>query len=129
MKTMTMTMLIREFSDLHQEFNPYIVEPMSEDKDTILILAGDIHVGTTATEFVRQMADSFAHVIYILGNHEFYQNEMVSLPDRIREALEDIENVRPFSSRPFCIASVTRVFRLMPSSRIRNVSTPSLPVD
>ncbi len=93
MMTMTMTMLIREFSDLHQEFGPYIVEPMPEDKDTILILAGDIHVGTTATEFVRQMADSFAHVIYILGNHEFYQNEMVSLPDRIREELEDIENV------------------------------------
>ena len=72
-------------SDLHLEFYPtdnngnykHIYRPPVEkdDKNTVLILAGDIHVGEKALPWIQEMAQRFRHVIYILGNHEFYGQE------------------------------------------------------
>ena len=46
-----------------------------EDKDTVLLLAGDIHVGAKALPWIEIMCKRFKHVVYILGNHEFYGQE------------------------------------------------------
>lgn len=59
-------------SDLHTEFDktatPYTIPSISRD---LLILAGDIHLGTKADKLIlNQLIES--DVIYVLGNHEFY---------------------------------------------------------
>ena len=68
-------MLFRILSDLHLEFteNTFDVIPSENDKDTCLILAGDIHVGTRATKRIREWSKGFKYIIYIAGNHEYYK--------------------------------------------------------
>lgn len=72
-------------SDLHLEFYrprpgmptfpPWEPTPNDQDKDTVLLLAGDIHVGLGAVDWITKMCDRYKNVVYILGNHEFYHNE------------------------------------------------------
>lgn len=89
-------MKFRLLSDLHLEFEENILDfdpvPLQEDAETVLILAGDIAVGTDALPFLDAMAKRFYHVIYILGNHEYYHNEVNKLRKQWREA-ELPENV------------------------------------
>lgn len=83
-------MKFRLLSDLHLEFDEHILdfnpEPLQEDFDTVLILAGDIAVGIDALPFLDAMAKRFYHVIYILGNHEYYYNEVNKLRKAWQEA-------------------------------------------
>jgi len=80
-------MKFKLLSDLHLEFcgiqtfykeddipiwQPTVCE---DDKNTVLLLPGDIHVGRKARPWLEEMCERFAHVVYILGNHEFYNNE------------------------------------------------------
>lgn len=71
-------MKLRIFSDVHREVSRYYKKPeweptrLDNDKDTVLVLAGDIDKGKNLTKFVERMADRFASVVYVLGNHEFY---------------------------------------------------------
>jgi predicted phosphodiesterase len=65
-------MKIRILSDLHLEFGNLIITRLPDDHDTILVLAGDIHVGMKGLDFVDEMCERFKHVVYVLGNHEFY---------------------------------------------------------
>ena len=64
-------MKIQIVSDLHLEFG-HIRLPRN-DRD-LLILAGDIHVGKNAREFIEKQL-TLSPVIYIMGNHEFYQHK------------------------------------------------------
>lgn len=88
-------MKIRILSDLHLEHMWYRIPPGRDDRDTILILAGDIaplmwsntvttdrydagHMfkqeveHRTLLSFLVQCSRQFKHVIYVAGNHEFY---------------------------------------------------------
>lgn len=69
-------MKIQIASDLHLEFDrgarAGIVVDTSEERD-LLILAGDIELGTKADEFILEQLE-FSDVLYILGNHEGYKN-------------------------------------------------------
>jgi len=66
-------------SDLHLCFhnkNTYIEPGPSVGNDVlrdVLVLAGDIHLGTKADEFILEQLE-FSDVIYIVGNHEGYHN-------------------------------------------------------
>lgn len=65
----------RLFSDLHLEFAPMAIIGTKEDKDTTLLLAGDIAVAkrpATYLSFLEDALNRFARVIYIPGNHEYY---------------------------------------------------------
>ena len=77
-------MKIQYMSDLHLEFAPMPVPPVLGD---VLVLAGDIHLGVNAIPWIEQCAQKFEHVIYILGNHEYYGQMMWKLPDKIRRSL------------------------------------------
>ena len=69
-------MKLRILSDLHIEFHPFEIPPLKTDRETVLILAGDIgviHRKTELKSFLRQAAAQFRAVIYVLGNHEFYR--------------------------------------------------------
>jgi len=86
-------MKIRLFSDLHLEFSnssyAHLWTPSLEDKETTLVLAGDIHVGQFATEFIDDLCNHFKYVIYICGNHEFYNNEISKVIDYWRRFDQD----------------------------------------
>jgi len=87
---------IRLFSDLHLEFSgnkfKHIWTPSEEDKEITLILAGDIGVGLSARLFVETLCQSFKHVLFVCGNHEFYGNDMTDIRKRWREVEEGIPN-------------------------------------
>ena len=72
-------MKIKVWSDLHLEFRKYLFDHIHlehpDDKETTLLLAGDISTGTTAQPFVEEMCKHFKYVIMIHGNHEYYYND------------------------------------------------------
>jgi len=85
-------MKFKLLSDLHLEFcdrkryglkdQPYFKPtPTDEDKDTVLLLPGDIHTGMKAQPWLEDMCKQFKHVVYVLGNHEFYGNEWYKVKD------------------------------------------------
>jgi Icc-related predicted phosphoesterase len=74
-------MKIRLMSDLHLEFANYRIPAMEDDKDTVLVLAGDIHLGLRAKNWIASYADKFRAIVYVLGNHEFYNNDIVKVID------------------------------------------------
>lgn len=78
-------MKIQYMSDLHLEFDSM---PVPEKRADILVLAGDIHTGTNAIPWIEQCSFVFDHVIYILGNHEYYGNCIQTLPEKIHRSLE-----------------------------------------
>lgn len=73
-------MKFKLLSDLHLEFyrgKDYVWEPeeLPGDEDTVLLLAGDIDTGMRAYDWIKDRCAQYKHVVYILGNHEFYGNE------------------------------------------------------
>lgn len=72
-------MKFRLMSDLHLEFHRSVTDfrplELPTDKETVLLLAGDVATGIGAKSFLGIVAAQFYKVVYILGNHEFYNNE------------------------------------------------------
>lgn len=68
-------MKIQIMSDLHLEFSSQKFDISNCD---VLILAGDIHVGTKGVEWINNKVKNIP-VIYVLGNHEYYNNSYPSL--------------------------------------------------
>ena len=75
-------MRIRILSDLHLEFADFRPPPVAAD---VVVLAGDIHVGTKGITWAREEFPDVP-VLYVLGNHEFYQGAIPKLVDKLREA-------------------------------------------
>lgn len=76
--------LFKLMSDLHLEFyNDNVWKPTisDQDKDTVLLLAGDIGVGLSARGWITEMCGRYKYVLYILGNHEFYKNEFYRIQE------------------------------------------------
>ena len=91
-------MKIKIYSDLHLEFSggTMSVPKTDEDKDTILILAGDIGNASkrgTYKEFVEDMSMQFRAVLYVMGNHEHYKGKFRQSKDKLLEAFADCPNV------------------------------------
>lgn len=84
-----MTSFIRPMSDLHLGRVPYAIKPLDTDKDTFLILAGDITVGTYHMDFFIDLVKRFKKVLYVLGNHEFYGGDFKQTPLDIRANLPE----------------------------------------
>ena len=67
-------MKIQLMSDLHLEFGSKFT--FEKRKDTILVLAGDIHSDMGELKnFVTYACKNYAHVIMVAGNHEHYGGE------------------------------------------------------
>lgn len=73
-------------SDLHLEFSGGKMK-VPEKKGDILVLAGDINIGTNSIEFLDECASTFNDVILVLGNHEFYHNDISVLYQEFRKHL------------------------------------------
>ncbi len=75
-------MKIRLVSDLHLEFSDCF-DIKNDDNIDVLILGGDIMLaskvlkpqseyGIRFRDFLKRMSFQFPHVVYVMGNHEFY---------------------------------------------------------
>jgi len=78
----------RLVSDTHEEFGPFDLPHLETDKDSVLVHAGDLHVGTRCVEWLATVAPRFAHVVFSLGNHEYYKQSFDKAPNEIRKAVE-----------------------------------------
>jgi len=79
-------------SDIHLEFlddYQYIVDSFLEydRKDTVLIVAGDLHTGTKGINFLKKLLPHYKKIIYVMGNHEYYYNDINTLADEIRNEI------------------------------------------
>lgn len=74
-------MRLHILSDLHLEFGPFEPPPVPAD---VIVLAGDVHVGSNGLPWIR---DHFADktVIYVLGNHEFYGQQIPQHTHQLKE--------------------------------------------
>lgn len=76
-------MRIHLLSDLHLEFEPF--KPLVHDAD-VVVLAGDIHVKAKGVPWAL---DTFeCPVLYVPGNHEFYNGHLTATLEKMR-ALAD----------------------------------------
>jgi len=75
-------MKIQIISDLHQEFG---VSELSFGNADLVILAGDINLGTKGIEWIKENVPD-KPVIYVLGNHEYYKGTYPNTLHKIMEA-------------------------------------------
>lgn len=73
-------MRIQVISDLHQEFGSMDISFHSAD---MVILAGDVHLGTKGIEWIKSTIKSIP-VIYVLGNHEYYKGSYPKILNSIK---------------------------------------------
>lgn len=78
-------MKLRLLSDLHQEFyhDQLVYEPLGED---VLVVAGDLAVGPRdVIRALKRFAEKIANVVYVTGNHEYYNHSMPEVDAYIRQ--------------------------------------------
>jgi hypothetical protein len=78
-------------SDLHLEFAPFDLPQSHTDKDTVLVLAGDIGVVAKPNDFkqVKEWIPRFKHTIMIQGNHEMYHGSLIRSKFKQREIFHE----------------------------------------
>jgi len=77
-------MRIQIYSDLHLEQRPFAPPKVRAD---LVVLAGDIANGAAGIEWAKQ---SFSvPVIYLAGNHEYYEGEFDSVQEAMRASVRD----------------------------------------
>jgi predicted MPP superfamily phosphohydrolase len=92
------TKYIRVASDLHLEgFMGRNIETLQidmlpkheNDAESILVLAGDISSSPTQLcQFLKVIENRFRRVVYVPGNHEYYNNDFSTWTPAVRDALE-----------------------------------------
>ena len=87
-----MGLYLRPMSDLHLELgSPFLPPPMETDADTVLILAGDINNKSRALPWIQALAPRFKHVIYVLGNHDYWKDHLQMLPEKIQQEIAEAQ--------------------------------------
>ncbi|HWQ37852.1 MAG TPA: metallophosphoesterase [Burkholderiales bacterium] len=99
-------MRIRVLSDLHLEFSdrhpPF--EPPEADAE-VVVLAGDIDNGTRAIDWAER-AFSDRTVIYVPGNHEYYEAELPAVAAALRARAKRSPNVRLLDNAQLVVGDV-----------------------
>jgi len=78
-------MKIQILSDIHLEFGSREFDFSEAD---LLILAGDIHLGTKGLEWILNKVQHIP-VLYVLGNHEYYKNAYPKLLYKLKNMAND----------------------------------------
>lgn len=86
------TKKILPISDLHLETHSYLLNISKEDVD-IILLAGDIGNKFQAMKFIEPLLEKGFIVVYVLGNHEFYNiNTKIKTMKEIKEGWKERAN-------------------------------------
>lgn len=92
---MTTQLTIRVCSDLHLEFSDYVISPLPDDQDAVLVLAGDIglvhksNLKERYIPFLERVSAQFHSVILIMGNHEHYGGSFRKTKNTLTSAITD----------------------------------------
>ena len=84
-------MKIRILSDLHLEFGALDLPVMEDEAQQVLVLAGDIGLASKAytyVPFIQEWSERFQDIIYIMGNHEFYDTSILRGMDKIKDRIQ-----------------------------------------
>lgn len=110
-------------SDLHLEFGDLDIQ--NPDQADVLILSGDILVAQDITEhdpyltlgleyrsnryhnFMQRCSQKFAHVIYVMGNHEHYHGDFAKTHEHLRDVLGYLKNVHVLEKEILTVDDVT----------------------
>ncbi|MFC0400747.1 metallophosphoesterase [Paraburkholderia rhizosphaerae] len=84
-------MKIRVLSDLHLECDEPDVIPHA-DAD-LVVLAGDIHNHAQGLRWAAETFDGAVPVVYVPGNHEYYDGEFGALESAMLDAAHSVDNV------------------------------------
>lgn len=102
-------MKLRLLSDFHAEFftenfgkvrkhlDEVALPPLPTDKETILVLAGDICTAERKfllTEMLEYFSERFLHVIYVPGNHEYYNSDYMEAREALRRLCGKHDNIQ-----------------------------------
>ncbi|ALL65808.1 Ser/Thr protein phosphatase family protein [Paraburkholderia caribensis MBA4] len=84
-------MKIRVLSDLHLECDqPEIIPHADAD---LVVLAGDIHNHAEGLRWAAETFDGAVPVVYVPGNHEYYDGEFGALEAAMHDAAASVDNV------------------------------------
>ncbi|RDU95609.1 metallophosphoesterase [Trinickia dinghuensis] len=84
-------MKIRVLSDLHLECDEPEAIPHAEAD--LVVLAGDIHNHAEGIRWAAESFDADVPVVYVPGNHEYYDGEFGALEVAMRDAAAGADNV------------------------------------
>jgi len=82
---------IRVLSDLHLENDEPDTIPHAEAD--LVVLAGDIHNHALGLRWAAETFDPQVPVVYVPGNHEYYDGEFGALETSMRDAASTLDNV------------------------------------
>jgi len=82
---------IRVLSDLHLECDEPEVTPHAQAD--LIVLAGDIHNHAAGPRWAAETFDGATPVVYVPGNHEYYDGEFGALEVAMHDAAAAVENV------------------------------------
>ncbi len=106
-------MYIRPMSDLHIEFDLlegdsyFHPKELPTDKDTVLVLAGDINVKGRAIKYANILSKRFKAVVLVAGNHDYWGANFSVIPNKWLEEAND--NVHPLFNNHVVIDDVVFV--------------------
>ncbi|HEY1999213.1 metallophosphoesterase [Paraburkholderia sp.] len=84
-------MKIRVLSDLHLEADEPEVIPHAQAD--LIVLAGDIHNHAAGPRWAAETFDGATPVVYVPGNHEYYDGEFGALEAAMHDAAASVDNV------------------------------------
>ncbi|MEX3955188.1 metallophosphoesterase [Trinickia sp. EG282A] len=84
-------MKIRVLSDLHLECDE--PEAIAHAEADLVVLAGDIHNHAEGIRWAAEMFDPRTPIVYVPGNHEYYDGEFGALEVAMRDAAATTDNV------------------------------------
>ena len=98
---------LRLVSDIHLDHDPknlnklWYPPVMEEDQDTVLVIAGDLWGGDriitntygTDETWIGRLSKQFHSVVIVLGNHDFWRENISYLEDSLKEKLRVLSNV------------------------------------
>jgi 3',5'-cyclic AMP phosphodiesterase CpdA len=84
-------MKIRVLSDLHLECDEPEVIPHAQAD--LIVLAGDIHNHAAGPRWAAETFDGAVPVVYVPGNHEYYDGEFGALETAMLDAAASVDNV------------------------------------
>lgn len=88
-------MKLRLYSDLHNEFDLFDMPLIEDEKNTVLLLAGDIGVARkhgTYAGFLDDAAQRHKAVVYVPGNHEYYGSSWYYAWDDIKQQTQGMRD-------------------------------------
>lgn len=84
-------------SDLHVEFHADqghgLLGSLDPSGVDVLVVAGDLAVGSLIDDALRFVCRRFPRVVYVLGNHEYYHSSPDEVHERMRALAERVPNL------------------------------------